>query len=148
MWCKDEKHNLSTGHILPQFSFTIGPPLHRSDLEFVSRPIPKSANRHNQITMLLNLLPILALFLTLAHAAALANPFAKPDTSALEKRACVYDGCECDPAAHGQYCGYCPSVRSCTMQSCYGDVYQCGPGGSCCKYGPRDSCQIEGGPCG
>ncbi|PUU77970.1 hypothetical protein B9Z19DRAFT_1085168 [Tuber borchii] len=59
--------------------------------------------------MLLNTLPILALFLVLTHAAALANPFAEPDTS-LEKRACVEDGCKCKPAVpSGVYCGFCPA---------------------------------------
>ncbi|KAG0641861.1 hypothetical protein HOY80DRAFT_1134977 [Tuber brumale] len=103
---------------------------------------------HKSITMLLKPLPILALFLTLTHAAALADPFAEADSD-LEKRACVSDGCKCDSSySAGLYCGYCAAVKSCTSSSCFKNVYQCGSGGKCCNYGVRTSCKNFDGPCG
>jgi len=99
--------------------------------------------------MLLRLLLILALFLTLAHAAPLADPFAEPHTSDPKKIECIYDGCECDTSfSPGIYCGYCSAVKSCTVMSCSGNVYQCGDDGECCNYGVRISCKKWEGPCG
>jgi len=57
--------------------------------------------------MLLKALPILTLFLVLTQAASLANPFTEPDTSDLNKRDCVLDGCKCNPSMPaGVYCGF------------------------------------------
>ncbi|PWW76204.1 hypothetical protein C7212DRAFT_279135 [Tuber magnatum] len=101
--------------------------------------------------MLLKPLPFLALFLTLTHAAALANPFAEPDDiSELDKRACTYDGCKCSTSySAGLYCGYCAAVITCKNgKPCEDNVYQCGAGGKCCNYGVRNSCKHNQGPCG
>lgn len=98
--------------------------------------------------MLIKYLPVLTLLLTLTQAAALANPFTGIDTSDLDKRSCMYN-CECQPdVTPGLYCGYCYAVKSCTSGACFDDVYQCGPGGSCCVYGPgvRESCVNRQGP--
>ncbi|PUU73024.1 hypothetical protein B9Z19DRAFT_1095983, partial [Tuber borchii] len=96
--------------------------------------------------MLIKSLPILTLFLTLTHAAALANPFTGIDTSDLAKRACT-SSCSCDPSASpGLYCGYCWAVTSCLSGDCFNDVYQCGTGGNCYCFGRRDSCVARDGP--
>ncbi|KAG0134859.1 hypothetical protein HOY82DRAFT_515710 [Tuber indicum] len=100
--------------------------------------------------MLLKPIPVLALFFTLTHAAALANPFAEADTSDLEKRACVYDGCKCSTSwSPGLYCGYCAAVTTCKNgYPCEDNVYQCGTGGKCCNYGVKTTCKNNQGPCG
>ena len=101
--------------------------------------------------VLLKSLPVLILFLTLTHAAALANPFAGVDTSDLDTRSdpnCIYN-CKCEPnASPGVYCGYCWAVKSCPLGSpCNNDVYQCGHNGNCCSFGKRDSCAKGADPC-
>ncbi|PUU73217.1 hypothetical protein B9Z19DRAFT_1095568 [Tuber borchii] len=96
--------------------------------------------------MLIKSLPVLTLFLTLTHAAALANPFTGIDTSDLAKRDCT-PGCTCaSGVSPGLYCGYCAAVTSCTSAGCFDNVYQCGNGGSCCSYGYRTSCANRQGP--
>ncbi|CUS10971.1 unnamed protein product [Tuber aestivum] len=134
-----EEKSINTSHILPQHPFAIGSSLPRSDQEPPSKPI--------LIEVLLKTLPIIALFLTLTHAVALANPFTEPDTNDLEKRACDNDGCKCDPSySAGLYCGHCLAVKSCQSGACLDNVYQCGRGGKCCNYGVRTSCKNDNGP--
>ncbi|PWW80893.1 hypothetical protein C7212DRAFT_274324 [Tuber magnatum] len=97
--------------------------------------------------MLLKPISVLALFLTLTHAVAIANPFTALDTSDLEKRDCNHGSCKCDPSySPGLYCGYCMAVKSCKSGSCLNSVYQCGSGGKCCSYGFRTSCKNSDGP--
>ena len=79
----------------------------------------------------------------------------KRDGSVLEKRACKYNNCKCEPGTNpGVYCWACPQVDSAGDLSAFpgppsGWVFQCAQNGDCCTYGPRTSC--AGGqpnPCG
>ena len=66
------------------------------------------------------------------------NPFPEPETSDLERSACVVDGCRCSAGTSpGLYCGYCAAVISCPVRqtSCEKHVHQCSSGGRCCNYG-------------
>ena len=97
-------------------------------------------------------------FLVLALAllvSAVPAPEAERDGPALAKRACVVNGCLCQPGtASGVYCYGCSQVLIRGNSSVFsGDqtswVFQCDETGGCCAYGPRDSC--AGGqtnPCG
>ncbi|KAF3254122.1 hypothetical protein TWF128_006251 [Orbilia oligospora] len=71
----------------------------------------------------------------------------------LDKRACVYNGCTCSSNvgtnwAVGVYCGKCFQVYTFGTGGKNTDAYQCGKGGSCCRYGARASCSASNwGPC-
>lgn len=55
--------------------------------------------------------------------------------------ACTYNGCKCRPGTlGGVYCGWCPAVTAAGTGGSWSDVYQCSSSGSCCRYGPRQSC--------
>jgi hypothetical protein len=73
----------------------------------------------------------------------------------LEKRACMYNGCQCRSGMkQGQYCYGCNVVPNVGDTNAWntpynGWVFECSPSGKCCTYGPRTSC--KGGkksPCG
>ncbi|KAK6358017.1 hypothetical protein TWF730_007371 [Orbilia blumenaviensis] len=72
----------------------------------------------------------------------------------LDKRACVYNGCKCNSRVGtayvtGIYCGKCYQVSKFGKGGKSTDAYQCGSGGSCCRYGARESCAVpKWGPCG
>ncbi|KAK6347946.1 hypothetical protein TWF718_005766 [Orbilia javanica] len=72
----------------------------------------------------------------------------------LDKRACVYNGCTCSKNigsiyVAGVYCGKCFQVYTFGTGGKNTDAYQCGKGGSCCRYGARASCAAsDWGPCG
>jgi hypothetical protein len=86
---------------------------------------------------------------------AAANPVANADAdmsvpNAFEKRDCKYNGCKCKPGTRaGVYCGFCDAVTDAGSGS-FTDVFQCNSKGSCCDYGPRQSCDKFPGfsPCG
>ena len=75
----------------------------------------------------------------LAASIFLSTGLTGPTRPSLNKRDCDYSvDCYCVGATTDLYCGYCVEVLGPIV---YGtDVYQCNIDGSCCDFGPRDSC--------
>src|SRR4051812_30095016 len=112
--------------------------------------------------MRFNVLAVLLGFTTTAFASAIPEaapeavpqPVSEPISGAiidmgfgneLDKRACTYNGCTCSPNIGssypaGIYCGKCFQVYTFGSGGKKTDAYQCGKGGSCCRYGARSSC--------
>jgi hypothetical protein len=55
---------------------------------------------------------------------------------------CIPNGCKCRPGtSQGQYCGWCDAVTNAGNGGKWSDMFECGPSGQCCRYGPRTVCQ-------
>lgn len=72
--------------------------------------------------------------------------------SILQKRKCTYNGCKCSSRGYQFHsCGNCywtdTGEWAITAKRVSTHIFECGPTGSCCDYGPADDCGTSHARC-